>query len=131
MMPDLSITRIAVSLIEAARRQGLLSLSSIVPPVLLTTNHSTTISSDEGNARALPCAGRGCHGRKQPFIWLLGKNRFIRVAASVASHGRGGGSGKGGVSSDLREARDGQANRMAVFGFAIKSAKTKPTDILK
>ncbi|MGP1446351.1 MAG: hypothetical protein ACTTKO_02310 [Candidatus Limimorpha sp.] len=30
-------------------------------------------------------------------IWQLGKNRFIRIAASVASHGRGGGSGKGGV----------------------------------
>ena len=64
-----------------------------------------TTSSNEVKTYALPFAGRGCHGGKQPFIWVLGKNRFIRVAASAASHWRGSGSGKGGVPSALREAR--------------------------
>ena len=77
------------------------------PPVvdILIIKCLQTTSSNEVKAYALPFAGRGCHGGKQPFIWVLGKNRFIRVAASVALHWRGGGSGKGGVSSALREAR--------------------------
>ncbi len=88
MMPDLSITRIAVSLIEAARRQGLLSLSSIVPPILLTINHSTTISSDESNARALPFSGRGVPWQEAAFHLGFGQEQVhpscglaIRVSA--------------------------------------------------
>lgn len=46
--------------------------------------------------------------RCSPSLWQLGKNRFIRVAASAAPHGWGGGSGKGGALSDLREARQGR-----------------------
>lgn len=46
--------------------------------------------------------------RCSPSLWQLGKNRFIRVAASAAPHGWGGGSGKGGASSALREARQGR-----------------------
>jgi hypothetical protein len=46
-------------------------------------------------------------------IWWLGRNRFIRITASVASHGRGGGSIKDGASSALREVNDRQAYKEA------------------
>ncbi len=54
---------------------------------ILIYSHLHATSSDYVSMRALPFAGRGYQGGKQPFIWVLGKNRFIRAAASVASHG--------------------------------------------
>lgn len=44
---------------------------------------------------------------KQRGIWWLGRNRFIRVVASVTSFGSGGGFGKGSASSALWEIREG------------------------
>lgn len=51
-------------------------------------------------------------------IWWLGRNRFIRIVASAASLDWGGGSGKGGASSDLRGALCGQALQESVIGAA-------------
>lgn len=51
-------------------------------------------------------------------IWWLGRNRFIRIVASAASLDCGGGSGKGGALSDLREALYGQALQESVIGAA-------------
>ena len=50
--------------------------------------------------------------------WWLGRNRFIRIVASAASLDCGGGSGKGGALSDLREAQYGQALQESVIGAA-------------
>ena len=50
--------------------------------------------------------------------WWLGRNRFIRIVASAASLDCGGGSGKGGALSDLREALYGQALQESVIGAA-------------
>ncbi|MCQ2320614.1 MAG: hypothetical protein MJZ91_04705 [Bacteroidales bacterium] len=59
--------------------------------------------------------------RCSPSLWQLGKNRFIRMAASAAPTDWGGGSGKGGALSDLREALYGQALQESVIGTAPQS----------
>ncbi len=84
MKPGVSIGKLLTSLIDKATGRYLLSVSKPHVVDTLIIKRLQTTSSNELKAYALPFAGRGCHGGKQPFIWVLGKNRFIRVAASVA-----------------------------------------------
>ncbi len=53
---------------------------------VLIYTHLRLAVSDYVRAFGFTCFGRECRCGKQPFIWVLGKNKLIRVAASVASY---------------------------------------------
>ena len=99
MIPDLSIGKLPELLVEKAEGAAYPPNQSIDYQIFINYLR------DESQICALSTTCRRGHAHRPFSIWLLGKNHFIRIAASVASHGRSGGSGKGGVPSALREAR--------------------------